>query len=124
MRRSSEADTLEDGTKHGLTREEQKRLERPLFDRIICRAGAADPQQKEESVKQFEVGKTYSCRSICDHNCVWAFTVVSRTASTVTLLDDEGEKITKRINAKSSEREGREIVYPLGRYSMCPVLWA
>ena len=36
---------------------------------------------------KFEVGKTYSMRSICDSNCVWTYTVTARTAQTITLSD-------------------------------------
>jgi hypothetical protein len=33
---------------------------------------------------QFQIGRTYSTRSICDHNCIFAFTILGRTAKTVT----------------------------------------
>ena len=48
-------------------------------------------------MKQFEVGKTYEQRSICDHNCIWRFTVISRTAQTVTLKDERGDVKKCRI---------------------------
>ena len=74
-------------------------------------------------MKQFEIGKEYSMTSICDHNCVWTYTVTARTAQTITLSD--GKKVQKcRINKKVSEHFGVETVYPLGRYSMCPSLTA
>lgn len=72
---------------------------------------------------EFEVGKTYSMRSACDHECVWTYTVVSRTAQTVTLTDGS-DTIKCRINAKISTYRGAETVFPLGRYSMAPVLSA
>ncbi len=72
---------------------------------------------------KFEVGKTYSMRSICDSNCVWTYTVTARTAQTITLSD--GGKVLKcRINKQISEYNGCESVFPLGRYSMCPILRA
>lgn len=53
-------------------------------------------------MKTFEVGKTYSCKSACDQNCTWSYTVTARTAKTVTLSD--GNKTIKcRIIAKLSE---------------------
>lgn len=74
-------------------------------------------------MKKFEIGKTYSMRSICDHNCIWTYTVTARTAQTITITD--GEKVQKcRINKKSSEYRNAETVYPLGQYSMCPSLTA
>lgn len=74
-------------------------------------------------MKQFEVGKEYSVRSICNHDCIWTYKVVKRTAKTVTL--DNGEEIkTCRINKETSEYCRCESVYPEGRYSMCPILSA
>lgn len=72
---------------------------------------------------KFEIGKTYSMRSICDHNCVWTYTVINRTDSTITITD--GKEIKKcRINKQYSEFRNTETVFPLGKYSMCPVLSA
>jgi hypothetical protein len=66
-------------------------------------------------VQQFETGKTYSTRSICDHNCIFKVTVLSRTAKTITT--DRGlHRITISENA--------ETVKPWGSYSMCPVISA
>lgn len=74
-------------------------------------------------MKQFEVGKEYSMTSICDHNCVWAYTVIARTAQTITISD--GKKVQKcRISKKASSYRNAETVYPLGQYSMCPSLTA
>lgn len=68
----------------------------------------------------FQVGKSYSCRSICDYDCVWTFAVVARTAKTITTACGK----TLRISAKLSGYNGAETVLPLGNYSMCPVLTA
>lgn len=74
---------------------------------------------------KFEVGNIYACRSACDHNCIWYFRVVDRTKSTITILkDDEKKPAVKRINKQLSECNGAESVYPLGNYSMAPVLSA
>lgn len=74
-------------------------------------------------MKKFEIGTTYAMRSPCDHNCIWSFTVTARTAQTITL--DDGKKAIKcRINKQVSEWNNAETVYPLGRYSMAPVLTA
>lgn len=74
-------------------------------------------------MKKFEVGKEYKMRSICDSNCIWSYTVIARTAQTITLTD--GIKTLKlRVSKKTSEYRGAETVYPLGQYSMCPMLSA
>lgn len=74
-------------------------------------------------MKKFEIGKTYSMNSACMHDCVWTYTVAARTAQTIT-LDDGNEVIRCRINKGLSEYRGAESVYPLGRYSMAPILSA
>lgn len=72
---------------------------------------------------KFEIGKKYSVSSICDHNCVWTFTVTARTAQTITITD--GKEIKKcRINKKYTEYRNAETVFPFGQYSMCPMLSA
>lgn len=75
-------------------------------------------------MKQFEIGKTYTMRSICDHECVWAYKVISRTAATITICDEHGKKLTRRICKQVSEWNKAETVYPLGQYSMAPSLTA
>ena len=75
------------------------------------------------TIKAFEIGKTYRMRSIGDHDCAWTYTVVKRTAKTVTITDGDEVK-TCRINQQDSELHGAESIYPLGRYSMCPRLGA
>lgn len=74
-------------------------------------------------MKKFEIGKTYSMRSVCDHNCTWTYTVTKRTAATVTITDGKETK-TCRINKGLSEYRGAESFYPLGQYSMAPILSA
>ena len=76
-------------------------------------------------MKRFEVGKVYEMRSACDHDCVWVYEVVERTASTVTLVDPVTSEIKKcRIAKDITEQDGREAVRPLGKYSMSPILRA
>ena len=74
-------------------------------------------------MKKFEVGKEYSMTSICDHNCVWTYTVTARTAQTITITD--GAEVKKcRISRRASEYRNADTIYPLGQYSMCPSLTA
>ena len=74
-------------------------------------------------MKKFEIGSTYEMRSICNHDCVWAYTVTNRTAQTVTLTDGK-ETLKCRISKKFSEYRNAETVFPLGQYSMAPMLTA
>ena len=74
-------------------------------------------------MRKFEVEKEYKMKSICDRNCVWSYKVLSRTAKTITITDGN-ETLKLRINQKTSEYREAESVYPLGQYSMCPILSA
>lgn len=74
-------------------------------------------------MKKFEIGKTYRMRSICNSECVWEYTVIARTAQTITITDGK-EKKKCRINKRLSEYNNSETVLPLGNYSMCPTLRA
>jgi hypothetical protein len=69
---------------------------------------------------QFKAGNTYSMRSVCDHNCIWTYEVVRRTAKSVWLKDSKGD--VKRCVV--SVYDGAEHVMPKGRYSMAPILVA
>jgi hypothetical protein len=69
---------------------------------------------------KFQVGATYSCRSACDYDCVWTFTVTKRTAKFLTILGTDGEV---RVGIRL-DYQGNEIVSPFGRYSMSPILRA
>jgi hypothetical protein len=73
---------------------------------------------------KFEIGKVYAMKSPCYQDCVWVYTVMARTASTITLESEDGEVIKCRINKKDMEHFGAEAVRPLGTYSMCPILRA
>jgi hypothetical protein len=74
-------------------------------------------------MKKFEVGKAYSMRSIGNQDCVWTYTVTARTAQTITL--DDGKEVKRcRISKKATEYRGAETIFPLGQYSMAPMLSA
>jgi hypothetical protein len=67
----------------------------------------------------FEIGKTYSVRSVCDYDCIFRFEVIGRTAQTVKIRSNFGVK-SRGIRIV----DGAEQILPLGRYSMAPVLRA
>ena len=72
-------------------------------------------------MNKFEVGKKYSARSICDHNCIFWMTVLSRTEKTIKAHVNAFGLKTLRINISDSNDES---VKPLGRYSMSPTIFA
>jgi len=71
-------------------------------------------------MNSFEQGKSYECRSICDHNCKWIFKIIRRTAKSLWIKNTHtGETVRKAITINW---EGSEQIFPLGRYSMAPTL--
>lgn len=70
---------------------------------------------------KFEVGKTYSTRSACDHECIFSFEVIGRTEKTVTIQSRSRGSVRRKVRVGS---DGVERLDPHGRYSMSPVLSA
>lgn len=74
-------------------------------------------------MEKFEVGKSYTHGWIGDSELFTTWEVIARTARTITIKN--GREIHKRRIIKYyEERDGIEAIYPLGEYSMCPVLRA
>ena len=75
-----------------------------------------------ENLVKFEVGKTYSTRSACDWDTIFSYTVVARTAKTITI---ENKHLHRSKRGVKADYDGiAEACYPEGRYSMCPVIKA
>lgn len=72
-------------------------------------------------MKQFTIDTEYSCRSACDHNTIFSFTVTRRTAKFITIVDRFGD--TARVGVKL-DSEGNEYASPMGSYSMSPIIRA
>jgi hypothetical protein len=68
------------------------------------------------NIKKFEIGKTYSCRSICNYDCIFSIVVTDRSKCFVSTACGKRLKVTVR--------DGEETVMPQGRYSMAPVISA
>jgi hypothetical protein len=68
---------------------------------------------------KFNVGQIYSARSICDHNCIFSFVVLGRTAKTVT-ISGHGKTFKRGI----SLYDGVEQFKPFGSYSMATIVGA
>ena len=75
-------------------------------------------------MKRFEIGAKYTMNFVGDHDLVITYTVIDRTEKTITIKDDHGEVKKCRINTTLSNYDGAECVFPLGRYSMAPILRA
>lgn len=71
------------------------------------------------TITTFEVGKTYWERSICNYDCIYRITVLSRTAKTIKVREHQEIK-TLRIKV----RRDVEQVKPHGSYSMAAVIGA
>ena len=74
-------------------------------------------------MNKFEIGKTYTHGWIGDSNLHTSWTVIKRTAQTITITDGRETKTCKIIK-QLSEYRNAESVYPCGKYSMCPILSA
>lgn len=68
---------------------------------------------------KFQVGRTYSTRSICDHECIFSFTILARTAKTVTTTVS-GNVVRRGVYVY----EGVEQFKPYGNYSMAAIIGA
>lgn len=72
-------------------------------------------------MSKFQVAQKFQATSACDHECVWTFTVLARTAKFVTLLED-GAAVPVRVGVRTWD--GVEFCSPFGTYSMAPSLSA
>jgi hypothetical protein len=70
-------------------------------------------------MSKFVTGKTYTTRSVCDHDCIVSIKIIKRTEKTLT-TEVRGEQKTLRIGIY----EGAEFVKPWGSYSMAPIVKA
>lgn len=68
---------------------------------------------------QFDIGKSYWTRSIGDHDCIHRFTILARTAKTVT-IHHNGSDVRRGL----SVYDGVEQFKPFGTYSMCAIIRA
>ena len=74
------------------------------------------------SSSTFSVGSSYKMHWIGDSTMITVWTCVKRTAKTVTLVNEHGEKTTRRV--KTNHWSDGEYVSPFGLYSMSPTVYA
>lgn len=68
---------------------------------------------------KFEVGQTYSERFASDYDTIASFTIMNRTAKTITTLV-HGKTVNRRITTYG----GVETFKPFGTYSMAMMVYA
>jgi len=73
-----------------------------------------------ETLKQFEIGKTYGMRFITDSDLIIPVKVISRTAKTLKIQVSGEGIITKGVKVYDSV----ETCLPRGSYSMAPFIKA
>lgn len=77
------------------------------------------PSPPPHELPVFAVGQVYETRSACDHDCIFSYTVVTRTPAFITL---DGLFGVGRVRVRTGPHG--EWAMPQGQYSMCPVIWA
>jgi len=70
-------------------------------------------------MKTFKANATYTGRFVTDWDGILSATVISRSVSRVKVLFD-GRTLTKKIHVHNDT----EFFFPLGQYSMSPVIKA
>ena len=99
-----------------------KKIKLFCFQGLTCKISHDTIDYKvkgDEMENNFVVGKTYETRSACDHNCIFKATVIKKTVKTVTVNTMDGVK-----RCKVQEWNGEQFFYPLGQYSMAPIMRA
>lgn len=66
---------------------------------------------------KFIVGSHYATRSICDHDCIFAFEILARTEKTIT-TKVHGKIVRRGLRVAN----GVECFAPFGQYSMSPTI--
>jgi len=73
----------------------------------------------------FTPGQIVTCRSACDHNAIWTFEIIKRSAKFITIQNvsnvDRAETPV-RVGVKTGS-DG-EWAMPMGTFSMAPVISA
>lgn len=89
------------------------------YEELVKEAIEKAQQEAQTKNLRFEVGRTYQTRSICNHDCIFEIVITKRTAKFVT-VDKRGEVTRCKIHMI----DGKEVIFPYGQYSMCPVFHA
>lgn len=99
-----------------------KHMEQVEQDKRIIEELEETKEERENKILKFEVGKKYVCSSVVNSNSRYEFEVIKRTKKTITIKNDDGEVIRRKVN--TNQKGTIELIYPDGKYSMCLVLSA
>lgn len=69
---------------------------------------------------KFAPGDVLTTRSICNHDCIYSATIISRTAKSVMVDLGPGHGGIVRRGLTVDPYTGNEYFHPYGRYSMAP----
>jgi len=78
------------------------------------------PLERGKIMTKFEIGKTYTCPSACNSDCIFKIEVISRTEKSLTYKYN-GKVRRSKVNPDWNGKN--EMVMP-DRYSMAPVFKA
>lgn len=79
----------------------------------------SDLTQIKKEIARFVVGKEYTCRSACNYDSIFRFTILKRTKSTIT-IEYHGREVSRKVRMS----EEGEWCFPMGQFSMAPVIRA
>ena len=71
---------------------------------------------------KFEIGKRYTSRFATDSDATLEIEVVARTSKQITIVNPIAREL-KKVGIKIDDK-GNEMAYPLGKYSMAPIIRA
>src|SRR5271157_5416680 len=103
------------------SRDRMTALRKSLAAVVKGRAVRVVQKGAKSMTTKFEIGKTYSTRSLCDYDTIFRFEIVSRTAKQMTYRNRFCGDIKRRGIYVYA---GVEQCKPFGTYSMCPVIRA
>ncbi len=85
---------------------------------VIGREEKHRPNGSVRTMANFEIGKTYFTRSICDNNMIFKVRITKRTEKTVTIEGYRNKRCKVHI-----DKDGDEFIVPES-YSMAPTFRA
>ena len=97
-----------------------------MMDEAHAKASGPFPLEATRSLpmKTFEVGKTYTCRSICDYECIYSFEILKRTDRSVWIrVPQQGDPSTSagRFRQHRGDRPSRTLLdVPILRAALIP----
>lgn len=89
----------------------------PALPAIVVVDSPANEKTDTPTVKKFEVGKSYYCRSFCDYDCIFTIDIIERKGNKITLKSWDNSILKKIVKI---DNDGVEW-FRYDRYSMAPI---